>query len=386
MTMPGQLPPGMSAQDFWLWWSGAPKGGGPSTFGTAPWELPSYQDLGSRTRGISSRVRPDVWNNLSNFDRTRLARIGERLQDFDDILRRRPLRPGEQRAVENLINGGRRIVGDVRDRLIRQGVLRHEIIHGPASGPSNRLIIRNWLRQFVGSTGGLMLLTAVLVAMIFGVGLWLNKQQRDLMDAVRRLADSPDPENVVIGPPVTGDCAREAMLQEGLIWTESGWRAPQADAEPALYTYGYEDGDVRRYKADLVGWVARIRERVTDGLDGVERDCGSDKVGEDRPPELGVFVLTNVSGGSLWTGSTFTLQDRRACDFVGGGLCDGTSPPVEYSMIDGPFRTQEGLVESFCAAVYKPLWYPPLVVSSRIGAYGAEYWVAGVPACPDPGE
>jgi hypothetical protein len=97
-----------------------------------------------------------------------------------------------------------------------------------------------------------------------------------------------------------------------------------------------------------------------------------------------VFLLTNVSGGSIWVGQQSQLKGKRTCDFVLGGLCadnGGADIPVAYQKETPDYPTFAQAMKAYCRALGKT-WYDYLADAKKGHVFGGDYYLANVGDCP----
>lgn len=96
-----------------------------------------------------------------------------------------------------------------------------------------------------------------------------------------------------------------------------------------------------------------------------------------------IFVLPDVSGGSIVISQESALKDAPTCSFSGGGLCQGNDPPVTYRIVSEGFTTFEGATAKWCNDVSGATitnW--PVAGDSRAALYGGDFWIGTAPSCP----
>ena len=117
---------------------------------------------------------------------------------------------------------------------------------------------------------------------------------------------------------------------------------------------------------------------------GTTTTSGQTSGGGQPQPKYGVFILTNVSGGSLWVGKESDLEKRAVGSFRGGGTCkklENGCSQVTYTMSLGPFPSMAEAKKAYCAS-RKRKFCPPLVVSCKAEMSFGTYWIASAPGCP----
>lgn len=97
-----------------------------------------------------------------------------------------------------------------------------------------------------------------------------------------------------------------------------------------------------------------------------------------------VYLMTNVSGGSIWVGSERALRRKKTCHFQGGGLCRKGSPMVQYRALSRSFKAFKLAALEYCR---NRTTYPkavPLTRGKKATVYGRSYWVTDAPNhyCP----
>jgi hypothetical protein len=100
-----------------------------------------------------------------------------------------------------------------------------------------------------------------------------------------------------------------------------------------------------------------------------------------------VFVLTNISGGSVWVGQEANLKNAITCNFWGGGLCadaGGQDVPVAYIKKTQDFNTIDQATQSWCNELSgKPIQdWTAVTGDKKAGVYGGMYWIGLAPSCP----
>lgn len=97
-----------------------------------------------------------------------------------------------------------------------------------------------------------------------------------------------------------------------------------------------------------------------------------------------VWLLTNVSNGSVWVGQESVLQGSMTCQWPGGGLCadaGSVEVPLAYEQKLGPYSTSEEAVSAYCGALASTPVYWPLQHGYKGEIFGASYWVDTAPPC-----
>ncbi|EHB58366.1 hypothetical protein MycrhDRAFT_0802 [Mycolicibacterium rhodesiae JS60] len=97
-----------------------------------------------------------------------------------------------------------------------------------------------------------------------------------------------------------------------------------------------------------------------------------------------VFLLSNISGGSILVGQESVLKTTKACEIAGGGLCSGQNDPlVEYQIKSAGFKTYDQAAAAWCAELKgKKITNSPVAGDSKAEVYGGAYWIGTAPACP----
>jgi len=103
-----------------------------------------------------------------------------------------------------------------------------------------------------------------------------------------------------------------------------------------------------------------------------------------------VFLLTNLSNGSIWVGQESQLKGRFTCQFPGGGVCSGkkyttgdpgADVPIQYSKKSSDFKTLSEATKAYCSALESPIKSIPLTGGAQAKIYGGSYWVNTAPSC-----
>ncbi|MCX7008969.1 MAG: hypothetical protein NTY53_17270, partial [Kiritimatiellaeota bacterium] len=127
------------------------------------------------------------------------------------------------------------------------------------------------------------------------------------------------------------------------------------------------------------------------GIGSTSGNSGGNSTGDGAPsppPSSGggggsyaVFLLNNVSGGSIWVGSESDLKNSHTYDFHGGGLKngDGSSQLLKYEKKSGDFATREEAMAAYKGALTSPPKTMPLTGGGqKAQIYGGNYWVDSV--------
>lgn len=90
-----------------------------------------------------------------------------------------------------------------------------------------------------------------------------------------------------------------------------------------------------------------------------------------------VFLLTNVSNGSIWVGQESALKEAHTYDFAGGGQKqgDGSTQRVTYEKKSGDFPTYDQAMDAYRKARTSPPRHMPLTGGRKAQIYGGDYWV-----------
>lgn len=97
-----------------------------------------------------------------------------------------------------------------------------------------------------------------------------------------------------------------------------------------------------------------------------------------------VFLLTNVSGGSIWIAQESSLKTALACQFEGGGLCadqGGSDRPVAYTKLSSDYFAYDGAHADFCSAISSEPRNYDLAFGTKATVYGGDYWIDLVAGC-----
>jgi len=196
------------------------------------------------------------------------------------------------------------------------------------------------LRWLAGSPAVAVTMVAVLA--IVAVGLYAQSRQSSVIERSRLFSSGPDPEERFIGPkPPDDTCIGDTAGQHGLLWTADwGWRAPDADPEPALYLDDkYPDDEVgyADYLVDYDEWELRLRTRVATTLAEAAAECGAPRASRPVP---GADVLCGFFPGSLVGGipRTAAINDSpamlSACIYRDGSGGEGPLVWAELYTVD----------------------------------------------------
>jgi hypothetical protein len=103
------------------------------------------------------------------------------------------------------------------------------------------------------------------------------------------------------------------------------------------------------------------------------------------PPSDGVnstsgyalFILTNVSNGSIWVGRESELKTMHTYDFAGGGLKsgDGSRQMARFVKKSPSFQTQDEAKKFFLRSLQSKPRAIPLTGGSKAKIFGGDYWV-----------
>jgi hypothetical protein len=97
-----------------------------------------------------------------------------------------------------------------------------------------------------------------------------------------------------------------------------------------------------------------------------------------------VYVLTNVSGGTIWISQESSLKSSLACQFEGGGLCasqGGSDRPVTYTKLSQDYFTRDAAFTDFCSAITSEPRNYELAFGTKATVYGGDYWIDLLPSC-----
>jgi hypothetical protein len=101
-----------------------------------------------------------------------------------------------------------------------------------------------------------------------------------------------------------------------------------------------------------------------------------------NPDDYFVFVLPQVSGGSIYVGQESQLKEMHPCDMAGGGLCGKNDPPLQYDRKSPGFKTYEQATKAWCDELKgKPTHNVPVAGDSKADVYGGSYWIGTAPSC-----
>jgi hypothetical protein len=90
-----------------------------------------------------------------------------------------------------------------------------------------------------------------------------------------------------------------------------------------------------------------------------------------------VFILTNVSGGSIWIGRESELKKTHTYDFSGGGLKDGDGSKqlIKYVKKSQEFKTFNDAKQFYLKSLQSQPRSIPLTGGSKAKIFGGDYWV-----------
>jgi len=94
-----------------------------------------------------------------------------------------------------------------------------------------------------------------------------------------------------------------------------------------------------------------------------------------------VFVLANISGGSIAVAQESSLKQAKTCDFAGGGP-PGCTTVVRYRKVSRGFTTYEAAQAEWCnqlKGARTEQW--AIAGDSKAEVYGGKYWIGTAPAC-----
>lgn len=97
-----------------------------------------------------------------------------------------------------------------------------------------------------------------------------------------------------------------------------------------------------------------------------------------------IFLLTNVSGGTIMIGNEEQLKTSKACGFAGGGNCnfDETDPLVTYEKKSEDFAQLSQAEAYFCENLTN-IHYSQIASSYVAEGFGGEYWLLEAPICAE---
>ena len=181
-----------------------------------------------------------------------------------------------------------------------------------------------------------------------------------------------------------------AAMTAGL-WLPTSYSGDTVAAGEAFlrtFRIGADRADTQKAEADQCGvQVAQwLRDRPpAEPPAAVQKPAKPTATKPGASQKYAVFLLTNVSGGSIWVGQEADIKDRKICSYPGGGLCkgDGTDAKVEYQKKSADFATYDEAVKAYCGALQSPPKSMPLTGGAKAKIYGSEYWVDTAPGCPE---
>ncbi len=267
---------GLTPGDFWTWWAGAPRAGAAVGTTFQPWgaALPTEAGLAARAASLQGQVPPHLLNQLSAFDRTRLFRAMERLQHLQATTGSHQL-TGLQR-IQNLQSAISGILGEAEGSFLARRLAEQEAKLALGEHAA-RAAARRPVRPFLGlGLGGAVTLGSVLLVLIVGGIIW--QQQTDARNRIDNLPENAEPATIFVGPAASGACVDQIMLENGLTWTDQGWRAPLTLPEPLLYGPASENGaggDEARYRNNVADWYASLTARVDAAVTDSQARCGT---------------------------------------------------------------------------------------------------------------
>jgi hypothetical protein len=101
-----------------------------------------------------------------------------------------------------------------------------------------------------------------------------------------------------------------------------------------------------------------------------------------NPDDYFVFVLPQVSGGSIYIGQESRLKTMHPCDMPGGGLCGQTDPPLTYERKSPGFKNYDDAEKAWCAELKgKEKKNFPTAGDQKANVYGGWYWIGTAPDC-----
>lgn len=278
---------GFSPADLWAAWSGAgaPGGFAPPSFGGP---LPTELGLAQRLANLRTAINPQLLQQLSAFDQTRLLNAVQQLETLEAGGMTQSGGFTASQRIANLQSSiGRMLATAEQNLLARQAAAQEARI---AAQQARAAIARQRAAQsakgagkLIGGGGLTLVLAAVLLIVV--VGLVLNKQQQDILDRARALPDAVEPSDVFdgfVGPPAASACIEDELLEDGLIWTEQGWRAPLTLPEPTLYgdsSEGGLEGNVAFYRMVVNAWKQKLEGRLEEATAAAEARCGTSTSG-----------------------------------------------------------------------------------------------------------
>jgi hypothetical protein len=94
-----------------------------------------------------------------------------------------------------------------------------------------------------------------------------------------------------------------------------------------------------------------------------------------------VFVLTNISNGSIFVGQESSLKEAHTCDFAGGGP-PGCTSMVTFTKASADFKTYDEAKADWCKTLAGAK-QRPVAIAHDISAdvYGGSYWIGTAPTC-----
>jgi hypothetical protein len=103
-----------------------------------------------------------------------------------------------------------------------------------------------------------------------------------------------------------------------------------------------------------------------------------------NPDNYFVFLLPQVSGGSIYVGQESQLKEMHPCDMPGGGPCGDNDEPLKYEAKSQGFKTYGEATDAWCADLKgKERHNHPVAGDSTVTVYGGEYWIGTAPSCPE---
>lgn len=97
-----------------------------------------------------------------------------------------------------------------------------------------------------------------------------------------------------------------------------------------------------------------------------------------------VWLLENVSDGTIYVSQESSLKGTLTCQFGGGGLCanaGGADRPLQYRKLSQDYSTYAGAHTDFCSAIEGDPQNVDIAFASRATLYGGLYWIDEVQRC-----
>ncbi len=98
----------------------------------------------------------------------------------------------------------------------------------------------------------------------------------------------------------------------------------------------------------------------------------------------GVFVMTNVSGGSIFVGQVSELRAKYTYQFKGGGVPgpDGSGTKVSFELKSPQFANLQDARSFYCRSLQTSPRDIPLTGGKKAQIFGRDYWVDTALDCP----